>query len=169
MVISTTEFNGFVKYSMRSIRFPPSINAGLVLHHLIGTLTIYSIACRTLGFVPLHDYGMCQRHKSACPHTVQVMIHISVGKVNQQEWAELGWWPPAKGQRVNSIHFWRRKIFSYWLSKARGMFLLLQNTYHRSIFIWHNGPICFLLTYAAVSACASNHWKLTGCCVCSFH
>lgn len=48
-------------------------------------------------------------------------------------------------------------------------FFSRKNTYHRSIFIWHNGPICFLLTYAAVSACASNHWKLTGCCVCSFH
>lgn len=89
MVIST-EFNGFVNYSTWSIRLPPSINAGLVLHHLIGMLTIYSIACRTLGFAPLHDYCMCQRHRSACPHTVQVMIHISIGKVNQQEWAESG-------------------------------------------------------------------------------
>ncbi len=42
-------------------------------------------------------------------------------------------------------------------------------TYHNPIFIWHNGPICLLLTYAMVSLHSSNHWKLTGCCVCFFH
>lgn len=45
----------------------------------------------------------------------------------------------------------------------------LTNTYHNSIFIWHNGPICFLLTYTTISLYSSNHWKLTGCCMCSFH
>lgn len=34
--------------------------------------------------------------------------------------------------------------------------------YHKSIFIGNNGPICFLLTYAAISSYLSNHWKLTG-------
>lgn len=97
---------GFEKYSIWSIRLPSSTNSGSVLHHLIGMLTIYSIACRTLGLAPLRDY---QHHKSACAHTAQVMIHISVGKVNRQERAESGWWPPAKGQRVNAIHFLKKK------------------------------------------------------------
>ena len=43
------------------------------------------------------------------------------------------------------------------------------NTSHFAIFIWHNGPICLSFTYGPVSVEPSNHWKLSGCCMCSFH
>lgn len=48
-------------------------------------------------------------------------------------------------------------------------FPVLQMAYHNLIFIWHNGPICCLLTYTSLSVHSSNHWKLSGGCVYSFH
>lgn len=79
---------------------------------------------------------------------------------------ELGWLPMAKGEELMLSNL----FYSFLLNKQSLWHVSsLTNTYHNSIFIWHNGPICFLLTYTTISLYSSNHWKLTGCCMCSFH
>lgn len=71
---------------------------------------------------------------------------------------ELGCSPMAKGIKLMLSNL----FYSFLLNKpSLWHFASLTNTYHNSIFIWHNGPICLLLTYTTVSLHSSNHWKLT--------
>lgn len=87
------------------------------------------------------------------------------GKPTERE-GGLGWLPMARGKKLMLSDV---LLFNLLNKQSLWHISFLMNAYRHSIFIWHNGPICFLLTCTSVSLYSSNHRKPTGCFMCSFH
>lgn len=115
--------------------------------------------------VPAPHVGMSARHRWRLILIVSLEFNGKTSRERERERA--GMIADGKGQRVNAFKF--VFILSYWTSKPCDISLFLRIEYRSSIFIGNNGLICLLLTYVEISLYSSNHWKLTGCCMCSFH
>lgn len=174
-----SKFNGFVKYSIWSVKLPfPSLLYALTLVYYSaersGSNCWQFIASDAEISPSLPTWLLCVPvphvyvHERGTGDDSYLKFHrVSKGKPAS---GQSGWLPMAKGKELMLSLFKRKKKKSFLLNKQSSWHVSSRtNTYHSPIFIWHNGPICFLLTYTAVSVRSSNHWKLTGCRMCSFH